>query len=962
MVDLFRYIEQDFAVPSRTDAIDVSNDSDFQQALGAAVEREHVEGERPVAEEVRAIAEDYLARHFPSPTEDPLALGDPLSRFGPALQERSDVTPAELRQLVETTFGNDLDAVLVSAEFAGDLELLQNAVVAVKLLTGFDRVDVARVAGQLRAAALLGSAAQDASVLGHAEIRRLLSRPLRVPSALLAAVAPARSQGRSEEPPSDGGDEQRQRVDGLRRERDRLQSAYDALLAVRPEELEIALRDEPQEGDRPEDGPRDGPTVESSFAITTAELRLSDAAISRFGDDELAALEPLRVDPRETAVPVVVDRVLRRLTRMNDELLPLAESTAATVFRVGGQLFAATDVPETAFSAPAPASAPDFGKAVTRPVGVGNLQVVRQELIGYRAGEISHIENVLEGEELRRRTRRTEHTELIESDEMVTAQTEERDRQSTDRNELVAETQRESGQQHTSSGEGMTSSDYGRLVENSKSNHAQTVVAKSAEKLTQEVRRRRVRRENRTFVEQAAHILDNADGTTKVRGIYQWVDKAYSLRVLNYGKRLMYDVVVPEPAAVLVQALKDAARPESFQLVKPLEPSIQPSDLNESNYRWFAAQYGVTGSVTPPPLVYDRTVSQVQLVEGTKQVRAYGNDTDLPHHAAFKLTVPEGYKAVAGYVQRINATSFEVPGRMLEVFVGERTYLRLGGAGNPQLNASFTMAGETGEVPVTTRTFAQLFSLAYAVALVCQRTDQAYAQWQLKTHATITSGFQRQRAEYEDKLNRYVAAARAQLAAAGGLAHDPAVTLHELKRAFVFLLVGEHPATWLPTPTPAPAPPGASLPDPLAVRQWGAVVAFFERAFEWENLMFTCYPYYWARPQRWPEMMLTQDADPGFEAFLKAGAARVVVPVRPGFEGALAHFHETGDVWMGEEIPDMFGDHYLSIIEEMKAANAAPGSEQCVEQWEVTLPTTLVLLKDDAVLPTWPPTPCDPTP
>jgi hypothetical protein len=111
---------------------------------------------------------------------------------------------------------------------------------------------------------------------------------------------------------------------------------------------------------------------------------------------------------------------------------------------------------------------------------------------------------------------------------------------------------------------------------------------------------------------------------------------------------------------------------------------------------------------------------------------------------------------------------------------------------------------------------------------------------------------------------------------------------------------------------------------------------------------------------RWQELLLTQDADPQFEAFLKAGAARVVVPVRPGFEAALAHYHETGDVWMGEEIPDMYGDHYLSIIEEIKAANRAPGQEVCVDQWEVTLPTTLVLLKEDATLPSWPATSCGP--
>ena len=147
----------------------------------------------------------------------------------------------------------------------------------------------------------------------------------------------------------------------------------------------------------------------------------------------------------------------------------------------------------------------------------------------------------------------------------------------------------------------MTASDYGRLVENSKTNFAQTVVSKSVESLTQQVRRQRIQRERTSFVEQARHELDNSTGTDKIRGIYQWVDKRYSLRVLNYGKRLMYDVVVPEPAAFLVQALKNAVQPERFQLTKPLDPNLSPGQLNTGNYAWYAARYGVTGSVTPPP-------------------------------------------------------------------------------------------------------------------------------------------------------------------------------------------------------------------------------------------------------------------------------------------------------------------------------------------------------------------------
>ena len=99
--------------------------------------------------------------------------------------------------------------------------------------------------------------------------------------------------------------------------------------------------------------------------------------------------------------------------------------------------------------------------------------------------------------------------------------------------------------------------------------------------LTQMVKLQRVQRERKVFTEEAMHELDNRQaGAKKLRGIYQWVDKKYKARILNYGKRLLFDVVVPEPAAFLIESLKKAVQPESFQLMKPLEPQIDPSDLD----------------------------------------------------------------------------------------------------------------------------------------------------------------------------------------------------------------------------------------------------------------------------------------------------------------------------------------------------------------------------------------------
>ena len=94
--------------------------------------------------------------------------------------------------------------------------------------------------------------------------------------------------------------------------------------------------------------------------------------------------------------------------------------------------------------------------------------------------------------------------------------------------------------------------------------------------------------------------------------------------------------------------------------------------------------------------------------------------------------------------------------------------------------------------------------------------------------------------------------------------------------------------------------------------------------------------------------------DPLFSDFLNAGFARVVFPVRLGFQEAVTHLLETGQVWNGGELPMCTDPLYVSIVTEMKEQEGAPGDEIAVGlPWDVTLPTTLVKLRSDDRLPNW---------
>ena len=132
---------------------------------------------------------------------------------------------------------------------------------------------------------------------------------------------------------------------------------------------------------------------------------------------------------------------------------------------------------------------------------------------------------------------------------------------------------------------------------------------RAVESLTQKVRHQRVQRESKTFSSVPCTSWTTAKAGITIRGIYQWVDKKYSMRVVNYGKRLLYDVVVPEPASFLIHALKNAAQPEKFQLTT-VDRNLSPSQLNAGNYVLVRCAYTVSpGSVQTAAREFALTVS-----------------------------------------------------------------------------------------------------------------------------------------------------------------------------------------------------------------------------------------------------------------------------------------------------------------------------------------------------------------
>ena len=113
--------------------------------------------------------------------------------------------------------------------------------------------------------------------------------------------------------------------------------------------------------------------------------------------------------------------------------------------------------------------------------------------------------------------------------------------------------------------------------------YSKEVTTRSVAKVTEKVREQKILKLTEEIEETNSHGLDNTAGPDHIVGIYQWVDKIYEAQVFNYGNRVLYDVVVPEPAAFYIAAMA-RHQSEGEALVKPQPFQLLPYQLNAVNY------------------------------------------------------------------------------------------------------------------------------------------------------------------------------------------------------------------------------------------------------------------------------------------------------------------------------------------------------------------------------------------
>src|SRR5690606_2225185 len=161
---------------------------------------------------------------------------------------------------------------------------------------------------------------------------------------------------------------------------------------------------------------------------------------------------------------------------------------------------------------------------------------------------------------------------------------------------------------------------------------SQEITERALERVLTKISEERVQKIIKEYTETNVHEFDNRGKVTDtdnpdaarpqhITGVYRWVDKKMKNQIYNYGKRTMFEFMIPEPARLH----RLAQKPDDIVQL-PVDPRKAPKPHTMANansatnelLQYWAGIYGVTleplppnikssqrifnaGNITPPP-------------------------------------------------------------------------------------------------------------------------------------------------------------------------------------------------------------------------------------------------------------------------------------------------------------------------------------------------------------------------
>lgn len=612
-------------------------------------------------------------------------------------------------------------------------------------------------------------------------------------------------------------------------------------------------------------------------------------------------------------------------------------------------------------------------------LGVADYLKVVQSVHAYVPGEVSNIENVMASELRHKSSVARDYSEIIDTTSKSQETEKISDTSKTSRTDMQTEVAKEIDKQQNISAytrysygnDSAMKFEIGADYANNTAQHdstrqammkSQEITERAMERVLTKISEERVQKIIKEYTETNVHEYDNRGKVTAtnnpdaahpkhITGVYRWVDMKYKNQIYNYGKRTMFEFMVPEPSRLHRLALTVA----KAQILKaPIDPRTaperawimpNPKTATVQQIEHWAQIYGV--QLQPFP------AATKQVIHNAASVPQTNDDFGIDYS---QITIPANYAAKnASFSCRSsrNRGGGWDGKRYSEVFCSNLKGDLIGRSyrGDITFDESVSGLNLTGMLSFQVKGH-NVKNYNVKVTVNCELSEEFINQWKTEHFNAIIKAYEEAYQKFLEEQARLDAEQKEKEAEAKErqgnfyryMEHD---TLKH--NCIAYLLQDYLNSSTLGMETTNALTDNTRM-DNFQVYlnedldRYTALAKFMEQAFEWEIMDYTFYPYYWANRKSWQEFYLTESMDPLFRSFLQAGMARIIVTVKPGFEAAVQFFLETGLIWNGGAVPVIGDPMYMSIVEEMRQ----PSGEPQGKYWITRMPTTLTILQDSS--------------
>jgi hypothetical protein len=432
--------------------------------------------------------------------------------------------------------------------------------------------------------------------------------------------------------------------------------------------------------------------------------------------------------------------------------------------------------------------------------------------------------------------------------------------------------------------------------------------------------------------DQSVRVISNPSATDSMRIDYFQLARKWKLDLLRYGLRMTYDIVIPNPGSGIVKLVEDLKALEAmintpFTFTLPLSAITYNSlatDPNAiSNYDQLAAQFDA--NVTAPPEARKYVNVHKESPSGTyDDVRFDSVEFDIdPNYYIYQFHLESDFEKDAGdnrsYFRMLNGAS-----------IHDGITALIGASGHLSLDFEFQY----------------IYYFAINITFSCRPKVQTLLDWRLQAWNQI-----RQAAE-DDYAKGIQNLKDKQSQLLQEIADFDALTLRrmeqeEIMKGVLRWLLGPEfylvpfnisslfgPDSNDPDVTDALDPNRLTDAEWIDVMEWGEFIKYLHNAIEWENVLYFTYPYFWDDNKLWDFKKFLYHPDSTHRTFLRSGAARVVLTIRPGFEASFTSLIESGSfgglpgphpyVTIAQEIQNFANTNYPGFPPANPEQNARP--------------------------------------